>query len=551
VIGSAASDHHEPRLKVDCIDWNRRPAVTRIAVGLETTAPPIGAVVLFLLVLLAGAWPHRAIAAGRATPNAKSTSKNLSSQIADQSREIERQRAEIEAQKEEIEAQKAKIGEQTAHADSQAVAIANLQSDLQKLEASLALMTRRLENLEAQAGSAVPDSLMEERLKRVEAATKKAPEIPPGVVSAGDFPGSIRVPGTDAAIKFGGRVRTAVVLSLDPLGTDDRFLTNSIPVGVPDTSGADKRTNISARASRLNTEFRTPIGAQEVRAFFEGDFAGENNAFRLRHAYAQFLGFIVGQTWSTFSDPEADPLDLDFEGVSSENVTRQPLIRYVLRSDQQTRAAVAIETPEVSITGGSGVNLLPDLIGRVYRGYEDGGHIQFAGVVRQIRGEAVPGDVRADWGWGLSGSGVFPFKFRHLQDRVIYQVNGGKGIARYINDLSSLGGQDAVFDTTTGNLHALPAIGWYVAYEHAWKEWKTAQTMNLRTMLLWSFVTLDNFDFQAPHAYYKTNRFAANLVFSPADRVDVGFEVIRGTRRNKDRQEGNATQLQLVTLIRF
>src|SRR5206468_10844820 len=134
------------------------------------------------------------------------------------------------------------------------------------------------------------------------AASKKRPELPPDVVSAGDFPGSIRVPGTDAAIKFGGRIRTAAVLTLNPLGTDDRFLTNSIPVGQPSVSGADKRTNMSARASRLNTEFRTPIGPQEVRALFVVDFAvGETgNMLVLRHAYAALMGFILGQTWSTF-----------------------------------------------------------------------------------------------------------------------------------------------------------------------------------------------------------------------------------------------------------
>jgi hypothetical protein len=499
---------------------------------------------------------HAAVAlaagtAGSAPAKSKASSKSVSAEIAEQRRQIEIQRADIASQKEEIERQKATIANQAAHADSQAVAIQTLEESVAKLEASLTLMTRRLEHLEAQAGSAVPDSLIEERLKRVEAAAKKSPELPPGVVSAGDFPGSMRVPGTDAAIKFGGRVRTAVVLSLDPLGTDDRFLTNSIPVGVADTGGEDKRTNISARASRLNTEFRTPIGAQEVRAFFEGDFAGAANAFRLRHAYAQFLGFIVGQTWSTFSDPEADVEDLDFEGISSENVIRQPLIRYWWRPDPKTRAAVAIETPAVSVTGGTGVNLMPDLIGRAIREYGNGGHVQLAAVVRQVRAQTAAGDVRSDWGWGLSGSGVFPFKFKQLQDRVIFQVNGGTGIARYINDLNSLGGQDAVFDTTDDDLHALPAIGWYVAYEHSWKEWKAAETMNLRSTFLWSFVTVDNFDFQPQDAYHKTNRFAANLVFSPADRVDVGLEFINGSRQNKDGQKGTANQLQLVTLIRF
>lgn len=482
--------------------------------------------------------------AAPAPPSKKPPSKSVSTQLKEQKQQIETQQAQIEGQK-------ARIEHQIAAADSQAVKIDSLEIKLQTLEEQLASLKTRLAGVEMGLGQAAPDSLIEARLKAIESETKKSPELPPDIVSAGDFPGSMRIPGSDAAIKFGGRVRTAAVFTLDPLGTDDRFLTNSIPVGVPVISGEDKRTNISARASRLNTEFRTPIGSQEVRAFFEGDFAGANNSFRLRHAYAQFLGFIVGQTWSTFSDPATDVEDLDFEGISSENVIRQPLIRYWLNADSKTRAAVAIENPSASITGGEGVNLLPDIVGRVVRQGANGGHLQLATVIRQIRGEAIPGDVRADWGWGFSGSGVFPFQIRSLQDRLIFQANGGTGIARYINDLNSLGGQDAVFDSTTGDLKALPAFGWYIAYEHSWKEWKGAETMNLRSTFLWSFVDVLNFDFQPPDAYNKTHRFVVNLVFSPAKRVDVGLEFLNGSRTNKNGERASANQLQLVTLIRF
>jgi hypothetical protein len=46
-----------------------------------------------------------------------------------------------------------------------------------------------------------------------------------------------------------------------------------------------------------------------MRAFIEGDIAasGPGNLFQLRHAYAQWRKLTVGQTWSTFSDPEAEP----------------------------------------------------------------------------------------------------------------------------------------------------------------------------------------------------------------------------------------------------
>jgi len=497
--------------------------------------------VCLAMATLAVAAPPAGAAAKKAS---KPPAKSLSAQVAEQRTQIRELTALVGAQQALIDSQRTRLAAQSDQADSS-------RAKLAALEARMAEMTRRLAELESQAGMPAWETELEERLKRVEADARKTPELPPDVVSAGDFPGSIRIPGTDAAVKFGGRIRTALVLTLDPLGTDDRFLTNSIPVGADAASGEAKRTNISARASRLNVEFRTPSGRGEVRAFFEGDFNGTGNAFRLRHAYAQYSGFIIGQTWSTFSDPETDLQDLDDEGVSSANITRQPLIRYWWRPAEDMRAAVAIETPSASITGGEGVNVIPDLVGRLYSGGKLGGHLQFATVLRQVRGEAVPGDVRSDIGWGLSLSGVAAFRVGSLTDRAVFQINGGEGIARYINDLDSQGGQDAVFDTTTGELYSLPALGLYVAYEHTWKEWAAARDMNLRSNLIWSWVGVDNFDFQPPDAYRRTNRVAANLILSPSDRIDFGLEYIWGERTNHDGQSGHANQIQAVALIRF
>jgi hypothetical protein len=42
--------------------------------------------------------------------------------------------------------------------------------------------------------------------------------------------------------------------------------------------------------SRFNLDLRTPTGVGAMRAFIEGDFAGTNRAFRLRHAYGQWKG---------------------------------------------------------------------------------------------------------------------------------------------------------------------------------------------------------------------------------------------------------------------
>ena len=508
-----------------------------------------------VLVATTAAWGQSTSKPTTKSP-AKRSTPTTSAQLAEQKRQIDEQKRRISEQQSLIESQRAAIDSLSLAADSQAVHIAAQAARLSSLDSQLVDMKKRLEILESQGGFPGWEDKLEERIKKVEAATQKSPELPPDVVSAGDFPGSIRIPGSDAAIKFGARIRTAVVLTLDPLGTDDRFLTSSIPVGVPSTSGDARRTNITARASRLNIEFRTPGGREEVRAFFEGDFAGAGDQFRLRHAYAQYRGFIVGQTWSTFSDPNVNIEDLDFEGISSENVIRQPQLRYWWTHHENRRFAIAVETPQVSVTGGTGVNLVPDLIAREFVGLKGGGHVQIAAVFRQIRAQSATGAVTSTWGAGGTVSGVLMLPLQGLTDRLMYQVNAGWGIARYINDLNpnSLGttnGQDAVFDTTTSELKALPVLGWYVGYEHRWKEWKKLQTMNLRSTALWSRVAVNNPDFQPPESYKRTDRFALNIVFSPSGRVDAGVQYIYGVRENFDGQSAHANQFQLVGLFRF
>jgi hypothetical protein len=130
-------------------------------------------------------------------------------------------------------------------------------------------------------------------------------------------------------------------------------------------------------------------------------------------------------------------------------------------------------------------------------------------------------------------------------------VNFGKGIGRYINDLNSLGGQDAAFDPANGNLYALPTAGIYVDYEHTWMEWKFTRTMNLRSALIYSFVNVHNLTFQEGPAYHQTSRITGSLVFSPIPRIDIGVEYLYGTRENKDGNKASADQIQLVGIFRF
>src|SRR5262245_1533404 len=210
-------------------------------------AARLGAVMLVVGLVLTVA-PLR-VADAQTKKTTKSTAPSLSSQVAEQRRRIDTQQALIHQQR-------ALLDSLGATADSQAVRLAAQAASLAALDSQLVVMKQRLETLESQANFPAWEDSLDARIRKVEAATQKSPELPPDIVSAGDFPGSIRIPGSDAAIKFGARVRTAVVLTLDPLGTDDRFLTSSIPVGVPQSAGDARRANISARANRPHTQFR-------------------------------------------------------------------------------------------------------------------------------------------------------------------------------------------------------------------------------------------------------------------------------------------------------
>jgi hypothetical protein len=378
------------------------------------------------------------------------------------------------------------------------------------------------------------------------------PELPAAVVSAGDFPKSIGIPGTDAAFRIGGQARLMMVHSMGPLGTDDRFVTSSIPVEGQQQSGEDKRINYSAAASRANLDVRAPTSRGSIRTFLESDFAGESRTLRLRHAFIQNDRWLGGQTWSTFSDPEAEPLGIDFEGLNAISLFRQPQIRYTHPLGQAFNLALALENPAPDLTGASGVSVVPDFIARVrwqpqrprqLLGRAE--HIQTAVLVRGLRGEVAdrPETTLSTGGYGLNVSGVMIPRW-DSDDRVKFAANGGWGIGRYITDLGSLGGQDAVYDPVTDSLRALPVSSGYVGYERMWSQTFT-------TAVTYGVVNVSNLDIQPDTALRRTHRSTINLTWNPIPQASLVLEFLGGTRLNKDGNRGTSTQIQAGWLVVF
>jgi hypothetical protein len=454
----------------------------------------------------------------------------LATLVADQGRALEQQRREIEELRRELEEAR-----------------------------QLSLSTH---NRLGELGKAPPEptvgAAVEERLAKIEESVQQVPDVPKGVVAAGNFPGSIRIPGTEVGLKIGGLVRTTGVATLGPLGTEDRFVTSSIPVEGSPEAGKESRFVLTAIPSRFNLDLRTPTGVGAMRAFIEGDFAGSSRVFRLRHAYGQWKDLLIGQTWSTFADPEAEPDGIDFEGLNAIALFRQPLVRYTKMFGEHFSLAGALENPAPDITNAKGVSQVPDLVVRARWQPAEGtkgplgfrfrgdAHVNLALLVRQIRGEPLdqPNTTLSTPGLGFGLSGRLPFRWQPDRGQVTFSAYGGSGIGRYITDLGTLGGQDAFYDPETNTIDALPAFAWYLGYERRWDD-------RLRSTFTYGTVIVKNIEPQPGSALHMTNRWSFNLSWSPIPRIDIVSEFLFGNRINKDGQSGSSSQLQLGTNFRF
>jgi len=445
----------------------------------------------------------------------------------------------------ELDAQRKLIADQLKQIESQKEKLDAQDQRLADLETMTVSLNNRLLAMQDQLPDSTITLALQERLDRLETSVDDLPELPSEVVGAGEFPGSFQIPGTDAQLKIGGRVKTSLVYNLTALAVDDRFLTAGIPIKGTSEAGKGSRLTLSARSSRFNVDLRTPTGVGHVRAFIEGDFAGDGNTFRMRHAYGQYNYYIFGQTWSALADLEAMPEELDFEGLNAIIRPRKTQIRGIFPlGDKQI--TVSIEDPSPAVTDAVGISLVPDLVAAT--GWQFPlGHVSAGLIFRQIKAEPLE-EVNSTYsraGWGLSVTGKIKVGGEENRDDVRFQFAYGQGLGSYIADLRAEGGQDAIFDTEADVLHTLPVVATYVSYSHWWKE------SNFRSTACFGFVNVKNHDIQLNDSYRRTFRMSVNLIYTPAPRMDVGIEILGGRRENKDLQYGTARQFQLAGIFRF
>ena len=358
------------------------------------------------------------------------------------------------------------------------------------------------------------------------------------------YPGYFRLPGTETLLRIGGYFKTDFIYDLKPAGDAERFIPSTFPIPVP--VGVNN-TTVSIRPTRINLDFLVPVSSSSVRFFMEFDLFGSNSTTpRLRHAYAQVANFLVGQSFSTFMDPDAGPDTLDFQGPNSQVLIRNPQLRYSIPLAEKTSFAFSVEkassdvsfkTPEFSSLPSS-----PTPDGAIKLRHEfTKGHIQLSTVMRSPSAYLPPPDNRSDsvFGWGINLSGALK---TYGKDTLVFQGAYGAGYERYVNDTSGLGIDAAPKDAH--HLKALPLTATYGAYQHYWLK-------QLRSSAVYGFAQVQNTPLQPGSTYHQSDYAAANLIWNPFGSLNVGTEFLYGWISEKDKSKANAPRFMFSAKYNF
>ncbi len=346
--------------------------------------------------------------------------------------------------------------------------------------------------------------------------------------------------------ELSGFVNLNAICDFNGLDKYDDFTTSQIPIN---PSPYEKRTrfHMTARQSRLNfgVNYQTPWG--KLNGFVSGDFysgnTGETSFFRLREAYLELGNLLLGQTNTTFGNPDVVPLTIDFEGPNSATTLRNPMIKYTKGIDKGWSYGVAIEMRGTDIHTFSKSNnpftAIPTLVGNINK---EGtwGVLTLSGMADVTRYFNMDTIHKHDIGYGGAFSAIInTWKQSHFSVFFI----AGKGVANFISDLSGLG-YNGVPDFAQNKIVMLNSMGGFVAYTQNWNK-------KMSSNFIFSYIELEKSQLLKKNDFRYSNYALVNLFYNPFKRFTIGAEYIYGELFDQDNKSGNAHRLQFLAQFSF
>ncbi|RZI43180.1 hypothetical protein EGT07_10060 [Herbaspirillum sp. HC18] len=440
--------------------------------------------------------------------------------------------------------------------------------DFEEMRAEMRKLRAELEALKSQKQE-TSNAALAERVEQVELRTKDA-------VVLGDIPNSFRLPNSETSVRIYGVAELNYVHEFkgDNSDIDYASFLPYVPLKGSPEANRKGRDYMHARTSRIGLEAATPSPYGPLAVKIEGDFNNDprtgNSAvygtigniftqqatnsydFRLRHAYGQVGGLLIGQTWSTFMDVDSLPETIDFNGPIGATFIRQPQIRYTYPMAGVGSLTVALENSASYVLDNTGTvttagfSKVPDLVGRWDKAF-DWGTVSVRAVSHELRvddGRSIDASRR---GYGLAASGMYK---TFDNDFMTWTVTGGNGIGRYFNYI-----EGAFYDAGSNRILMEKALGVVLGYQH-----KPSETIRYNFALGYQ-KNFDNdyTDFARANGL-DSGRFGINrklwqahlgFIWTPIKGVDIGTEYIGGRRTTLAGEEGDMSRINFSAKYSF
>lgn len=304
-------------------------------------------------------------------------------------------------------------------------------------------------------------------------------------------------------------------------GADDDF--NKVSSSKEDVKDKLRAT---AKTTRLGLDFNTNVGGDnKLGGKVEVDFAGTNEALRIRHAYLTYNNWLFGQTTSNFLSNHA-PEMIDFAtNVGGGTAARIPQVRYGFNLSPATKLFIAAEEGNSSATERNAANTanvasdvkysLPVLTAKLTQGFADGK----CSVSARALVENYKSADDSDTAWGLAAGVNYqvmdPLKLSadvsYVQGNSNYLY--GSNTAFYVNPVN-------------GNIEQNEAFGVQVGGTYKFNE-------KLRSTLAYGALFADDgTDYARINDAANEEVYQAwiNFIYSPVKPLDLGVEYINGKR---------------------
>ena len=354
-------------------------------------------------------------------------------------------------------------------------------------------------------------------------------------VVLGDMGSSFRMPGSETSVRVYGFVEGNLIKDLKGTAPGDTF-TNVMEQPLKGSTGyTEGKTAMTAQTSRFGFETSTPTALGPVHTQLEGDFYAycgsecNRDRLRVRHAYGEYAGFLIGKTWSTFMDLDDGPETVDFNGPVGQPFSRPVQIRYTYNLPSGESFKVALENPSDGAKR-------PNLVLAASKSFDWGGAFN----VRFVSHEQRSGDISKNGsGYGFGGS----YK---LTDTLT--VMGQYAAVDGDNDNALMMGANYP-DSSTGAMLLDKSRGSVLGLTN---------TFNSQWRSTLSYGSVESqINAAEPYAALgwpgnkSLKQWHLNFFYTPIKNVDLGAEYIGGQRTTFDGQTGDLSRFNLLGRYSF